>query len=205
MREDQLAEVFDSRRGQPDLRHLQLFEPDRLATTGLLTPELHPLPRTGNAVQYGPNVRRLALQLRQRLREERHCEIVLLRVRTLGQRRQAPCEVHTLRLVGRDWVMPLSEAFAVDSSRGADLYSHASYLRLFGTHFVDADSYNAAKHGMTLRGGRRRLELEIDGWRLLDRDGVTVDWLARWPRDDPEQAPRWTQVSRFSTQTPRLP
>lgn len=92
------------------------------------------------------------------------------------------------------------ETFAVDSNRAADLYSCTSYLRLFGTHFVDADSYNAAKHGMGLRGGSQRLGLEIDGWRVLDRDGVTVDWLARWPRDDPEQAPRWTQVSRFLDQ-----
>lgn len=53
---------------------------------------------------------------------------------------------------------------------------------------------------MGLSGGSQRLRLEIDGWRLLDRDGIAVDWLARWPRDDPEQAPRWTQVSRFLDQ-----
>ena len=35
MREDQLAEVFNGRRGQPDLGHLQRVEPDRLATGGL--------------------------------------------------------------------------------------------------------------------------------------------------------------------------
>ncbi|MGB2695703.1 MAG: hypothetical protein WBD55_11040 [Dehalococcoidia bacterium] len=92
------------------------------------------------------------------------------------------------------------ETFAVESSRADGLDACASYLRLLGTHFVDADSYNAAKYGMGLRGGNHRLGLEIDGWRVLDCDGVTVDWLACWPRDDPEQAPRWTQVSRFLDQ-----
>ncbi|MBS1869554.1 MAG: hypothetical protein JSS99_07815 [Actinobacteria bacterium] len=100
----------------------------------------------------------------------------------------------------QDLLHVCKETFAVDSSRTADLHACSSYLRLFGTHFVDADCYNAAKHGMVLRGGSHRLGLEIDGWRVLERDGVTVGWLARWPRDDSEQPSRWTQVSRFLDQ-----
>jgi hypothetical protein len=72
-----------------------------------------------------------------------------------------------------------TEVFAIDASSAIDLDSCASYLRILADHFLDADSYNAAKHGMGHRGGSQRLGLEIDSWRLLDCDGVTVDWLAR--------------------------
>lgn len=76
MREDHLAEVLNDRRGQPDLRHLQLVEPDRLAATGLFAPKLHPLPRAGDAVEHRHDVRRLTLQLRERLREQRHRQVI---------------------------------------------------------------------------------------------------------------------------------
>lgn len=95
MREEQLAEVFNSRRGQPDRRRLRLVEPDRLAATDLFSAELHPLPGTWNAIQHRPDVRRLALQLGQRLRQQRHRQVVLLRMRTLGQRGQLIIEVET--------------------------------------------------------------------------------------------------------------
>jgi hypothetical protein len=36
VRQDQLAEILDGRRGNTNLRHLQVVEPDRLAATGLL-------------------------------------------------------------------------------------------------------------------------------------------------------------------------
>ena len=88
MSQDQLAKVLDGRRGNTDLRHLQLVEPDRLAASSLLAAKLHPLPRTWNAVEHGRDLRRLPLQLRQRVRKKRHRQIVLLRMRALRQGRQ---------------------------------------------------------------------------------------------------------------------
>lgn len=89
------------------------------------------------------------------------------------------------------------QVFACDPNNAEDLDSCVAYLQLFARHFLDADSYNAAKHGMALQGGSERLQVETGDWKLLKRDGMRVSWLARWPRGDATRPPRWTQVSRL--------
>lgn len=85
--------------------------------------------------------------------------------------------------------------FAVDPNSAANLDAYTRYLRLYARHFLAADSYNAAKHGMGLHGGNRRMHIEIDDRRLFERDGTSLSWLATWPRSDARQPPRWTRVS----------
>lgn len=87
--------------------------------------------------------------------------------------------------------------FASDPHSPDDLDAYLRYVRTLAEHFLDADSYNAAKHGMALYGGSERVEFELDGLRLLDRSGTSVSWLTRWPRGDETRQPRWTQVSRL--------
>jgi hypothetical protein len=86
--------------------------------------------------------------------------------------------------------------FACDAGVPAEVQAVAEYLRLLGRHFLDADSYNAAKHGMALRGGAEQWSVKIEEWELLNRGGATVSWLARWPRNDPNRPTRWTQATR---------
>jgi hypothetical protein len=85
VRKDQLAEVLDGRRGQTNVCHLQLVETDRLAARGLVAAELHPLPRSWDPIEHGRKIRRLALYLRQRFGEQSDRQVVLLRMRALGQ------------------------------------------------------------------------------------------------------------------------
>lgn len=104
----------------------------------------------------------------------------------------------TIANARRDELAPLCrQVFACDPNNAEDLDSYIAHLQLFATHFLDADSYNAAKHGMALHGGSERLQVEIDGRELFKRDGMLVSWLACWPRDDAERLPRWTRVSRL--------
>jgi hypothetical protein len=70
-------------------------------------------------------------------------------------------------------------------------------LRLLAEHFLAADSYNAAKHGMVMRGGSERRQIMGAKWKLFDGDGATLTWLARWPRGKGGRPPRWTLVSRI--------
>jgi hypothetical protein len=72
----------------------------------------------------------------------------------------------------------------------------ADYLNLLARLFLDADSYNAAKHGMAFRGASEQWSVALDEVELLGRSGATVSWLARWPRDDSERPARWTEASR---------
>ncbi|MGH2879256.1 MAG: hypothetical protein ACRDK4_06605 [Solirubrobacteraceae bacterium] len=87
--------------------------------------------------------------------------------------------------------------FAVDPQKRDELDSHVEYLRLLAEHFLAADSYNAAKHGMVMRGGSERRQIIGEKWKLFDRDGATLTWLARWPRGKAGRSPRWTLVSRI--------
>src|SRR6185312_4330675 len=85
-----------------------------VASHALTMPVLaHPLPGTRNAVQHRDDVRRLPFQLRQRLREQRDREVVLLGVRPLGQRRQP-----SGRLVIEGKVNLMSHAIRVPPIRG---------------------------------------------------------------------------------------
>jgi len=88
------------------------------------------------------------------------------------------------------------EVFACDPANAADLDAFVCYLRLLANHFLDADPYNAAKHGMALRGASERLSVDLDGRRLLERDGMVISWLTRW-RTNAERPARWTQASRL--------
>ena len=54
----------------------------------------------------------------------------------------------------------------------------AQHLGLCAEHFLDADSYNAAKHGFAVQGARRRLTVELPDLVLIDTQGLTIDWLA---------------------------
>jgi hypothetical protein len=71
------------------------------------------------------------------------------------------------------------------------------YLRVLARYLRNADSYNAAKHGLAIQGGMQRWTLSIDDQQLLERDGVTLTWLAPWPRSRDDQPPRWHRVSRM--------
>jgi hypothetical protein len=91
-------------------------------------------------------------------------------------------------------------AFACDPSSRDDVAAYGEHLRLFARHFLDSDSYNAAKHGMTVQGGSNRIQLQIDEWEAVSQDGVQVSWIARWPRDDPERPARWTRAHRLMSE-----
>lgn len=82
------------------------------------------------------------------------------------------------------------------SKRVGRVRACAEYLRLFARHFLDADSYNAAKHGMALRGGAEQWTVSVEESELLNRGGATVSWLARWPRGAVARPARWTEVAR---------
>lgn len=90
-----------------------------------------------------------------------------------------------------------SVVFACPVEDGEAVAVYAEHLRLYARHFLDADSYNAAKHGMALQGGMQRTELTVDDWQLVSQDGAQVSWMARWPRDDPERPARWTRAARL--------
>jgi hypothetical protein len=87
--------------------------------------------------------------------------------------------------------------FATDPNSGGDLDSCVGYLQRLARHFLDADSYNAAKHGMAIHGASQRFQVKVDDWELFNRDALSVSWLARWPRNDPTRPRRWTRVSRL--------
>lgn len=68
----------------------------------------------------------------------------------------------------------------------------ARYLALAAEHFLDAASYNAAKHGLALHGGHSRLTVAIDGFEAIRDEGLTIEWLGiRGP------AGRWTRTTRW--------
>lgn len=85
---------------------------------------------------------------------------------------------------------------ACDPGQAAEVRAGAEYLRLLGRHFLDADSYNAAKHGMAVRGAAEQWSVSVADREMLNRAGATVSWLARWPRDQSARLPRWTEVTR---------
>lgn len=75
----------------------------------------------------------------------------------------------------------------------------AEYLELLARYFLESDSYNAAKHGMSVRGGAEQTAVTVGDKEILNRGGATVRWLAIWPRDDKATPPRWTRMSRVSS------
>jgi hypothetical protein len=95
-------------------------------------------------------------------------------------------------------LMELSQCiFAVDARQPLEVDACVRYVRIFGQHFLDADPYNAAKHGMGLSGGSERREIEISDATFFHHDGAVLSWLSVWPRDDPTRPSRWTRGSRL--------
>jgi hypothetical protein len=75
----------------------------------------------------------------------------------------------------------------------------AEYVGLLANYFLDAGSYNAAKHGMSVRGSANRLVVTVGDDEILNHDGAMVEWLQLRPRGDDAQAkPRWTKVNRVA-------
>jgi len=85
---------------------------------------------------------------------------------------------------------------ACDARNAAEVEAIVAYLRLLARHFLDAGSYNAAKHGMAVRGSSNQMKVEIDDHAWIDARGPTIRWLARWPLDAAERPTRWTEISR---------
>jgi hypothetical protein len=73
----------------------------------------------------------------------------------------------------------------------------AEWIKVFGRHFLDAASYNAAKHGMALGGGAEQRTLTVEEQEVFKAQGSAVSWLTRWPTEDQQRPRRWTQVSRL--------
>ena len=53
----------------------------------------------------------------------------------------------------------------------------ASWVRYLAEVFLDADAYNAAKHGMALRGERSHLRVDVEGLNIIDTDGFSFELL----------------------------
>jgi hypothetical protein len=70
-----------------------------------------------------------------------------------------------------------------------------SWLDLFGKLFLDANPYNAAKHGLAVRGGHSRLSVDIADKQLLEKQGLTMSWLG--VSDDDQGVPRWGLTTRW--------
>jgi hypothetical protein len=66
------------------------------------------------------------------------------------------------------------------------------YVAFSAEHFLDAASYNAAKHGLALHGGRSRLIVAIDGFEAIRDEGLTIEWLGTRGPDG-----RWTRTTRW--------
>lgn len=104
---------------------------------------------------------------------------------------------HVVQAADEDLAALCDRVFAVDPGRGDEVAALVRYLELFAGHILDADLYNAAKHGMALTGGAERREMTIADTAVFRRDGAAVRWLARWPWPaTPDRPTRWTRRSR---------
>ncbi len=107
----------------------------------------------------------------------------------------------------KDWVQELHDDPDLERVAGrlfgqSDEYpdvpaDEAKWIRLFAQHFLDASSYNAAKHGMALAGGAAIGTVTIEDHEVVRAQGPIVSWLAKWPNRDAERPPRWTRVTRI--------
>jgi len=70
-----------------------------------------------------------------------------------------------------------------------------SYMREFARTFLDANSYNAVKHGFAVQTGRSALQVDIEGVRLFDTRGPHIDYLEVVKRDDGRK--RWAETSQW--------
>lgn len=70
-----------------------------------------------------------------------------------------------------------------------------SFLRMFARTFLDADSYNAAKHGLALRAGRSRLTVDVGDQRIGTTEARQLSFLSTRRNDDDDQ--HWVLVTRW--------
>ena len=93
----------------------------------------------------------------------------------------------------RDGIEDLVRFVFGDAITGEEREQHLrAYLRLLAEHFLDAESYNAAKHGFALQGARSRLTTTIEDEEVIDDDGLTIEWLGIMG-----DTPRWTRTTRW--------
>ncbi len=85
--------------------------------------------------------------------------------------------------------------FAVETASTEQVRTLTRWLRLFAAEFLDADAYNAAKHGLSLSGASERWTLEVAGRKLLEHDGASLTWLSTRP--DESGRMRWAETSRL--------
>jgi hypothetical protein len=85
-----------------------------------------------------------------------------------------------------------SDRSGIDPCPPADLWEQGadnieSFLTHYARHFLDADIYNALKHGLAVRPGHASTQLD-DG-ALLKADGPAIEYLSI--RDNTSGRPRW--------------
>lgn len=61
--------------------------------------------------------------------------------------------------------------------------------------FLDADPYNAAKHGLAICAAAQQWRVDVDGEPILTADGASLDWVA--VSDDEDGRRRWTRTSQI--------
>jgi len=64
-----------------------------------------------------------------------------------------------------------------DDDRDGRLALVGQYVRRIGQQFLDADAYNAAKHGFGVRGEHSRLVVSIEDVTFADVSGAAITWL----------------------------
>lgn len=85
--------------------------------------------------------------------------------------------------------------FTIDGATPDQVRTLTRWLRLFAAEFLEADAYNAAKHGLALSGASEQWIFQVAGHTLLGHDGASLTWLSTRP--DEEGRSRWTEISRL--------
>jgi hypothetical protein len=74
-----------------------------------------------------------------------------------------------------------------DDDREGRLAVVGGYVRRLGRHVLDADVYNAAKHGLAISGEHSGVVVTVGEIKFADVAGPAITWL-----DDRGPEPRWT-------------
>jgi hypothetical protein len=69
------------------------------------------------------------------------------------------------------------------------------FLRLFARVFLDADAYNAVKHGFAVRPGQSRLNVEIDDHDFGSTEGPHLEYLTT--KADERGRKYWVLATRW--------
>lgn len=70
----------------------------------------------------------------------------------------------------------------------------AGWLSWLATHFLTPDSYNAAKHGFTVRAGNSELSLRVEDLEIAWANGAHLSYLKRDKHNGRE---RWQLVTQW--------